>query len=99
MTLTLYLASKRGALTYKSTPAAAPVTVQPIVVNPGSQDRLAIAEYRVDAIRRYLEQKEHVSAQKLRELFAETVLHADALLKAGRIDAPTHDEIIARVKR
>jgi hypothetical protein len=70
---------------------------QPIVVNPDEDRRLVQAAYRLDAIRRHIEQARYVPPQRMREFFGETVAQADTLMRAGRIDEATRDATIAFV--
>jgi|SRR6185312_310032 len=73
---------------------AAKAATQAVLVNPNLDEKLKHAAYRLDAIRRYIEQSEGVPAGRMREFFAETVAHADTLFRAGKIDRGEHDAII-----
>ena len=79
-------------------PAPAPAAkAQPVVVNPDEDRKLVQAAYRIDAIRRHIQQSRYVTPSRMREFFGETVGHADALLRAGRIDEETREAMIAFV--
>jgi len=80
-------------------PKASRVRAQPIAINPGDCARLKQAAYRVDAIRRHIEQSKKISPRRRREFFVETVAHADMLLRAGQIDEAAHDAMIDFVRR
>lgn len=73
------------------------VTAKPIVVNPNASQRLSNAAYRVDAIRRYIEQTDYIPAEKMRQLYAEMVEHVSFMFKEGQIDLFHHDRMIALV--
>ena len=79
-------------------PAPTPaVKAQPVIVNPNEDRKLVQAAYRIDAIRRHIEQARVIAPSRMREFFRETVGHADALLGAGRIDEATRDAMVAFV--
>lgn len=67
---------------------------QPIVINPNDMQRFQLAAYRINAIKRHIEQYENITAQRMREFFTETVAHADVLLKAERIGVKEYDSIV-----
>lgn len=81
---------------YSGAPAG--VKTKPIVINPNASQRLSNAAYRVDAIRRYIEQTEHIPAEKMRQLYAEMVEHVNLLFKEGQTDLFHHDAMIKLVE-
>lgn len=78
--------------------ASGGVKANPIVVHADAAERVRLAYYRVDAIRRHLEQHEKIAADRLREFFVETVAQADILLNAKAITPEQHDAAIAFVQ-
>lgn len=79
----------------KAETAQAPQMVaQPIVLSPSEEERFAQAVYRLDAIKRYIEQTPKISIRKRREFLVETINHADMLFRAGRLDETQHDAAI-----
>jgi hypothetical protein len=70
----------------------------PMVLNPDNDDRVRISLYRLDAIRRHIEQAtKPISPQRMREFREETEDRARALLRAGKISQYQHDEALALV--
>lgn len=70
------------------------MVAQPIVLSPSEEERIAQAVYRLDAIKRYIEQTPKISIKKRREFLVETINHADMLFRAGRLDETQHDATI-----
>lgn len=76
-------------------PEPAPqIITRPIVLNAQEEEQINNAYYRLDAIRRYIEQTAVISTRKRREFLTETIAHADLLFRRGRIDETQHDELI-----
>jgi hypothetical protein len=67
---------------------------QPIVINPNDVVLFQLSVSRINAIKNHIEQAEHVSAERMREFFTETVKHADILLKAERIGIKEYDSVV-----
>lgn len=75
-------------------PATPQMVAQPIILNAKEEEQLNNARYRLDAIRRYIEQTPKISPRKRREFLTETIAHADLLFRSGKIDEAQHDQLI-----
>lgn len=80
-------------------PATMSTIVRPIVIaeNESEHERIRQGLYRLDAIKRYLEQAGPIPEAKRREFLVETVARTDYLYQAGAIDKEQHDAFIERV--
>lgn len=80
-------------------PAQQKMVVRPIVIaeNESEHERIRQGLYRLDAIKRYLEQAGPIPERKRREFLVETVTRTDYLYQAGAINKQQHDEFIERV--
>lgn len=80
-------------------PSQQGIVTRPIVIGESETEHERIRQglYRLDAIKRYLEQAGPITEKKRREFFVETVARADFLYQAGAIDKEQHDAFIERV--
>lgn len=70
---------------------------QPIVINADAPQRIQNAAYRVDHVRRYLEQSSYIPPDKMRILYAEMVENVNLLYTYKQFDLAHHDRMIALV--
>lgn len=74
------------------------VVTQPIVINPTYDEKAKIAFYRLDAIRRYLEQTEDVAEAKMREFVLEARAHVGFLHSSGLVSDDERLRLLKSVK-
>ena len=83
------------------TPAPAAATWAPsaITINPGDQERIEQAFFRLDAMARHMEQRDTVSPRRVQEFHAEARALISALrtLIDGIEDPAAHDHMTARL--
>lgn len=83
----------KGSANKPAQPVEFKTVAQPIVINPGDKEKIAHARYRLDAIKRHVEQNAPVLPSRKEEFRREARMHVASLYGAGEMSAEEHDGI------